>query len=158
MRIPNAIEAQQGEAAALGGGAEHSYLLVSSHDRQAGGGREFVVGDRHNPVASTRAMLDTRNDFLTHITALVEIDTVELVHIGFMRKSVAIDKVQAPSRHAKRNTVGLVGLCVDQGGANIAGGFASKVRWQHDAPAQLREARVRKAQAIFAVAGAIPDC
>ncbi len=66
-------------------------------------------------------------------------------------------KSRPPRGTRERDPVGLVGVRVDQSGAEIGGGFAGKMRRQHDACAQCRQARIGVAQAIFAVAGAVPD-
>ena len=86
--------------------------------------RELVVGNRHDAAARGGAVLDARDDLLADIAALVEIDAVELVHVGFVRKGVAVDEVER-RRAARRARCGALRrrrhrLSV---GAEIGGGF-----------------------------------
>ena len=106
----------------------HADLLVARHHRHAGVGRKAVVGDRHDAVARGAAMLHARHDLLADIAALVEIDAVELVHVGFVRERVAIDEIESAARHAERDAVRLVGCGIDQRRAEIGGGFARQDR------------------------------
>src|SRR6185436_953910 len=80
--IRDPVEPHKRETAAFRGRAERADLLCAGHDREARGRRELVVSNRHNAVAGTGAVLDPRNDLLADIAALVEIDAIELVHIG----------------------------------------------------------------------------
>ena len=97
------------QPAALGGRAERADLLLAGHHRQAGGGRELVIGDRHDAAARAAAMLDARHHLLADIAALVEIDAGELVHVGFVREGVAIGEIHAAARHAERDAVRVIG-------------------------------------------------
>ena len=74
----------------------------------AGFRREAVEGDRHDAVARGAAMLDARDHLLADVAALVEIDAAELVHVGLVRKGVAIDEIEAAARHAERDAMRLV--------------------------------------------------
>ena len=53
-------------------------------------------------------MLDARDNLLSDVAAFVEIDAVELVHVGLVRECVAIDEIETAARHAERNAVGFV--------------------------------------------------
>ena len=53
-------------------------------------------------------MLHARDDFLADIAAFGEIDAAELVHVGLVRKGVAIAEIEAALRHAERDAVRLV--------------------------------------------------
>jgi hypothetical protein len=102
-------------------------------------------------------MLDTRDHLLPDIAALIEIDAAELVHVGFVRKGVAVGEIHAAARHAECDAVRLVGFGFGKGGAKIVGRFGRKLRRQHDPPSQRGKPRIRVAKAIFAVVGAVPD-
>ena len=94
-------------------------------------GREAVVGDRHDAAARGAAMLDARHHLLADIAAFVEIDAGELVHVGLVRKGVAVDEVEPAARHAERNAVRLVGVRVDELRAEIGGRLGGQMRRQH---------------------------
>ena len=63
--------------------------------------RRAVEHNAHGPGARGAAMLHPRHHLLADITALVEIDAVQAVHVGFVRKRVAIHEVEAAARHAE---------------------------------------------------------
>ena len=66
-------------------------------------------------------MFHPRDDLLSDIAALVEIDAAELIHVGFVRKHIAEAKSMPPSRHAERDAMGVIGLAVDEIGADQVG-------------------------------------
>jgi hypothetical protein len=74
--------------------------------------RPAVKNDPDHSRARGAAMLHPRHHLLTDITALVEIDAVQPIHIGFMRKCVAIDEVQPAARNAQCDAMGVVGRAV----------------------------------------------
>jgi len=47
---------------------------------------------------------------LSDVAALVEIDAVQAVHVGFVRKRVAIDEIEAAARNAGRDAMGVIGV------------------------------------------------
>ena len=102
-------------------------------------------------------MLDARDHLLADEAALVEVDAAELVHVGLVRERIAIDEVEAAARHAERDAVRLVDRGIDEFRAEIGRGLAGKMRRQHAAQPQRRQARVRIAQAIFGGRVAAPD-
>ena len=59
-------------------------------------------------------MLHARHHLLADVAALVEIDAVELVHVGLVREGVAVDEIEPAARHAERDAVRLVGGGLDQ--------------------------------------------
>ena len=89
----------------------------------AGVGREVRRRRPARRGARGAAMLDARHHLLADVAALVEIDAGELVHVGFVRESVAVDEVEPAARHAERDAVRLVGVGIDQLGAEIGGGL-----------------------------------
>ena len=86
-----------------------------------GSGDKSVEHDPHRSGARGAAMLHPRHHFLADIAALVEIDAVQAVHVGFVRKRVAIDEVEAAARNARGNAMRVIGRAVDQLGADQIG-------------------------------------
>src|SRR6478735_6731740 len=156
-RIPDPVESHEGETMPFGGRAKRTDLPVTRHDRQAGTRRKFVIDNRHDAAACAGTMLHAGYDLLTDIAALAEIDAVELIHVCFVRKRIAINEIEAAARNTERDTVSLVGVCADQLAAEIGGGFLGKMRRQHHPRTERRQTWVGIAQAIFAFRSAVPD-
>jgi hypothetical protein len=104
--------------------------------------RGVVVADRHGACARGAAMLHPRDDFLADIATFAEIDAAELIHIGFVRKGVAVAEINAAMRHAKRNAMSLVFARIDRSRAEIGGGVGSKLRRNDRPHAKRRQARI----------------
>ena len=98
--------------------------------------------DRHHARARGAAMLDARDHLLADEAALVEVDAAELVHVGLVRKGIAVNEIEAAARHAERDPVRLVGGGLEQLRAEIGRGLGGQVRRQHAAQAQRRQARI----------------
>ena len=64
-------------------------------------------------------MLHARHHFLADIAAFGEIDTAELIHVGLVRKGVAVAEIRAAARNAERDAVRLVFARGDQRGAEF---------------------------------------
>ncbi len=77
-------------------------------------------------------MLHARHDFLADIAALVEVDAIDAVEIGFVRKRVAVSEVDAALRHAgfdaARFVTRHVGVNASRGLARHIGAVAERVR------------------------------
>ena len=132
QRVGDAVEAQHRKPAACRRDEPVTpTVLVAGHHRHAGVGREAFGRDRHDAVARGAAMLHARHHLLADIAALVEIDAGELVHVGLVREGVAVDEVEPAARHAERDAVRLVGLRLDQLGAEIGRGLLGQMRRQH---------------------------
>ncbi len=132
--------------------------LLARHHRQAGAGREVVIDHRHHAAARAGAMLDARDHLLPDIAAFVEIDAGELVHVGLVRKGVAVDEIDAAARHAERDAVRLVGFRVGEPRRrDLAAASAARCGGSMHAHAERGQARVGIAQAVFAIAGAVPQ-
>ena len=101
-------------------------------------------------------MLHARHHLLADIAALGEIDAAELIHVGLVRKRVAIDEVDAAARHAERDAMGLVVGRFDQFGAEIGGRLAGQVEGQDHADAKRGKPRVGIAEAVFGARHAVP--
>ena len=71
--------------------------------------RRAVEHDAHRSGARGAAMLHPRHHLLADVTALVEIDAVQAVHVGFVRKRVAIDEVEPAARHAGGDAMRVIG-------------------------------------------------
>src|SRR5262249_52392699 len=126
-RILDPVEAHEREAVPFGRRTKGADLFVARHDRQTGNRRKFIIGDRHDAAARAGAMLDSRHNLLPDIAALVEIDAVELIHIGFMRKRIAIHKIKAAARNTERDAMSFVGLRGDECGTEISSGFRAEI-------------------------------
>ena len=68
--------------------------FVAGHD-QAPGRRRASSITLHDRLRVAAAISIARHHFLPDETAFLEIDAVELVHVGFMREGVAIDEIDA---------------------------------------------------------------
>src|SRR4029078_9930765 len=97
--------------------AERADLLCAGHDRQTRYRRELFVSNRHDAAAGAGAVLDPRNDLLADIATFVEVAAVELVHVGFVRERGAIDKVEAPTRHAEPDAMSFIVVGIGETGA-----------------------------------------
>ena len=154
--IAHAVETQQRQRSAVGGGAESADLTVAGGHRGAGSGRRAVVAHRHHAGARGAAMLHARHHLLADIAALGEVDAAELVHVGLVGEGVAVAEIEAALRHAERDAVRLVIGGIDQRGAELGRGGRDEMRRQHHAQAERRQARIGKTQALFGRAGAVP--
>ena len=98
-------------------------------------------------------MGDARNHLLPDEAALVEIEARELVHVGLVRESIAVDKIDAAARNAEHDAMHFIFGGFDQLGAEIDCRPGGEMWRQHAAHAQLRQAGVRIAHPIAAVPG-----
>ena len=64
-------------------------------------------------------MLHARDHLLAHEAALVEIDPAELVHVRLVRKSIAVDEIEAAVGNAECDAVRLVVAGLDQPRAEV---------------------------------------
>ena len=85
-------------------------------------------------------MLHPRHHLLPDIAALVEIDAVQPVHVGLVRKRIAIHEVDAAARRAAGDAMGVIGRAIDQVGADQVCGLRREIRRDQDAPAEFRRA------------------
>src|SRR5262249_8880212 len=106
-RVFGPVEPQHREGAPTRRRSEGADRVLGRSYRRARVGGEAVICYRYNAGAGFAAMLHARHDLLTDEAALVEIDAVELVHIGFVRKRVTINEIEAAARHAELNPVRL---------------------------------------------------
>jgi len=95
-------------------------------------------------------VLDARDHFLADVTAFVEIDAGQLVHVGFVRKGAAIVEIHAAARHAERDAVGVIGVGIGRRRAQIDGGLGVQMWRQHAARTERRQAWVGIRQPVFA--------
>ena len=91
-------------------------------------------------------MLHPRHHLLADVTALVEIDAVQAVHVGFVRKRVAIHEVEPAARHARGDAMGVVGGAVDQLRADQVGDLLLELFGHQNPPAERRVARIGEGQ------------
>ena len=103
--------------------------------------RKIIQNDAHGAGARGAAMLHPRHHFLADIAALVEIDAVQAVHVGFVRKRVAIHEVEAAARHARGDAMRVVGGAVDQLGADQVGDFLRQLLREPGSASRARALR-----------------
>jgi hypothetical protein len=113
-RIRNAIEPQQRHGAPIRGRAHRADLAIAGRHRRARLWDRAVVTHRHRAGACRAAMLHARHDFLADVTAFLEIDAAELVHVALVREGVAIAEIDAALGHTKRDAMGLVLAGIDE--------------------------------------------
>ena len=91
-------------------------------------------------------MLHSRNHLLSDVAALLEIDAVQAVHVGFVRKRIAIHKIKSAARNAGGDAVSLIGSAVDQLRANQIGDFLRQRLGHKNTPAEDWVARIGERQ------------
>ena len=135
-RVRNAVDAHQRDALALRRRAHRADRLVAGHDADASLRRELL--EQHLDAAGARgaAMLHARDDLLADIAALVEIDAGEAVHVGLVRKRIAVHEIEPAARHAERDAMGLVVGGIDQLGADQVGQLLLEIFGDQDASAE----------------------
>ena len=101
-------------------------------------------------------MLHPRDHLLADEAAFLEIDPMELVHVGFMREGVPIDEIEAAGGHAELDPMRLIGGGIDQLGPE-RGRRVGRVGRRDAAQAQFRQAGVRIARAPVRRRSAVPD-
>ena len=136
QRVGDTIGPDQRQTVLACGRTHGADRLVAGENRRARLRRRVVKNDAHGPGARGAAMLHPRHHLLSDVTALVEIDAVQAVHIGLVRKRVAIHEVEAAARHAHGDAMRVIGGAVDQLGADQVGDFLCEFRWNKDPPAQ----------------------
>ena len=94
-------------------------------------------------------MLHPRYDFLPNVTALVEIDTMQAIHVGLVRKRVAIHEVQSAARNACSDAVRIISRTIDHFSADQVGGLLRESCGNKNAPAECGVARIGKRQIGF---------
>ena len=112
----------------------------------AGFRRRAVQQDFDGSGARGAAMLHPRHHFLSDIAALVEIDAVQPVHVGLVRKCVAIYEVEPAARHARRDAMRIIGGAVDQFGIDQRGDFWRQFFRHQNPPAERGVARIGERQ------------
>ena len=105
------------------GRAHGADRLFGGEDRGARFRRKAVQEDAHRSRPRGAAMLHPRHHLLADVTALLEIDAVQAVHVGLVRKRVAIHEVEAAARHARGDAVCLIGRAFDEFCADQVGDF-----------------------------------
>ena len=66
-------------------------------------------GDRRDPLAGGAAVMHPGHDLLADIAALGEIDSMQPIEIGVMRKGIVEGEVESAGRYAEGDAVRLVG-------------------------------------------------
>ena len=126
-------------------------LMPAGRHRDADFRRGVVVADRHGAGARRAAMLHPRNDLLADIAAFAEIDAAELIHVGLVRKGVAVAEINAAVRHAERDAMRFVFARGDEGCTEIGRRLGGKMRRYYHAQPERRQPRIGVAQAILVV-------
>ena len=141
-RVGDAIGPDQRDAVAAGGRTHGADRLVAGENGDAGFRREIFQRDPHGAGARGAAMLHPRHHFLADIAALVEIDAVQAVHVGLVRKRIAVHEVEPAARHAVHDAMRLIGGFVDQIGADQIGHLLLQFFGNENAPAERLVARI----------------
>ncbi len=143
QRVGGAIDPDQREALAIGRRAHGADRLVAGEDRRCpASGGEAVEHDANGAGARGAAMLHPRHHFLADVTALVEIDAVQAVHVGLVRKRVAIHEVEPAARHAGGDAMRFIGGAVDQIRADQVGDLLREFLRHQNPPAERGVARI----------------
>ena len=73
-------------------------------------------------------MLHPRHHFLADKAALLEVDAAELIHVGLVRKGVAIGEIDTAMGHAERDPVRVVSGGIGELGAKLGRGLRRRGR------------------------------
>src|SRR5438105_14373232 len=87
-------------------------------------------------------MLHPRYHLLSDITALLEIDAVQAMHIGRVRERIAIHEVQTAARRAGGDAGCLVEAAVAELGANEVGDLLPDLLRDENWPGERLSARI----------------
>jgi hypothetical protein len=141
----------------MGGGGTHGAdgFTAGEHGR-AGFWCGIFKFDANRSRACGAAMLHPRHHLLADIAALVEIDAVKPVHVGFVRKGIAIAEVEAAAGNAQRDAVGLVGRTVDHLRSDQVSGFLRQLFGEEYAKAKPGIARIGEGEIRFHRSLAVP--
>jgi len=139
QRLIDPVEAQHREPAAGRRRAINADRFSARRDRRACGGRRPVKGDRDDAGACGAAVLHARHDLLADKAAFLEIDAMELVHVGLMRKRIPVGEIEAAGGHAERDPMRLVDGVIDQLGPESTRRIGG-AGWRDAAQSQLRQA------------------
>ncbi len=82
---------------------------------------------------------------------------MELIHIGLMRKRVAVDEIEAAARYPERDAVCLECGCRHQRGTKVGRRLRGEMRGQNDAKPKGRQARIAITQSVFGRGLSLPD-
>src|SRR4051794_26367735 len=102
------IKSQKRNTVSVSGRAEMADLLLARQHRNAGFGSEAVVLHADDAGACAPAVLHARHNLLAYIASFFEINPVELIHVGFVGKCVAVGEVEAAPRNAELDPMLLV--------------------------------------------------
>ena len=156
QRVGDPIDPDQGETGSGGRRTHRAHRLVARDNGGARFRRRTVEHDPHRTGARRAAMLHARHHFLSDIASLVEIDSVQAVHVGFVRERVAINEVEAAARRADGNPMRVIAGAVDQLRADQPRELLRKLLRHQDPPAERRVTRVGERQIGFHGGLAVP--
>src|SRR5258708_38747771 len=91
-----------------------AHRLLAGENNGARFGRWAVNKHPYCSRARGAEMLHSRNHLLSDVSALVEIDAEQAVHVGFVWKRIVIRKAKSAARNARRDAMGGVGRAVDE--------------------------------------------
>src|SRR6202048_2418366 len=123
-RLAKPIEAKHGEAAAVHSRAERADRFLTCAHRSAGLRCEALESYGDHAGSGDPAMLHARNHLLADEAALGKIDPTELVHVGLVRKRIAIAEIEPAARDCERSAMRLVRGRIGQLRANPGCRFA----------------------------------
>src|SRR5262249_61394718 len=124
--------------------------------------RATTIADAPGAGAEMPRLLYSCPLFLPDIPPFGKIAPAEMIHIGFMRKGVAISEINSAARHAERDAVRLIILRAHKRGAKFARRGGGAMRRNHHTKSERRQARIGIGQALFGRAAlgrilAVPD-
>src|SRR3954452_1887513 len=121
----------------MAGGRTHGAHGLFSGEK--GGPRlgSWPIDDYANRSRACRtAMLHPGHHLLADITPLFEIDAVQMIHVGLMRKRIAVHEVEPTARNAGGDAVRLVSSVVHQLRTDQVGDFLRELLRCENPPAE----------------------
>ncbi len=110
--------------------------IAARGDLGAGCGQRPLPFDADNAFPRRASVLHARHDLLAHIAAFLEVDAVQLVEQGIMRKGVAIGVVASALGHTEPDPPCMV---IDPGGKRAAKIGSARLRGEQDAKSERGE-------------------
>src|SRR5262245_50991404 len=107
--LAQTVEAQRRNSAPLRTRTQCADLPFACDNSRAGLRRKAIETHRHRSRARRTPMLDARNHLLADKAAFAEIDPAELIHVGLVGESFAVDEIKSAARDRMRDPMRLVG-------------------------------------------------
>src|SRR3979490_684893 len=91
-------------------------------------------------------MLHARHHLLSDVAAFVEIDAIQAVHVGLVRKRIAIHEVEPAAGYARSDTMGLIDRAIHQIRIAQVGDLLLKPLRRENAPTERGVTRIGERQ------------